>query len=51
MSMKIMAVSFRWYLISSVMRLNARICEEVDRMGLNPFWFGLRSSLAQGELC
>ena len=39
-SMKIMAASFWWFLISSMMRLRARICEYVDRRGLNPFWFG-----------
>ena len=49
MSVKIMAVSFWWLLISSMMRLRA--CEDVDSRGLNPFWFWLRSSLAQGELC
>ena len=45
-SMKIMAASFLWFLISSVMRIRARICEDVDRRGLNPVWFGskIRSS-------
>ena len=31
--------------------LRAGICEDVDRRGLNPFWFGLRSFLAQGKFC
>ena len=39
-SMKIMTASFLWFVISSSMRLRARICEYVDRRGLNPLWFG-----------
>ena len=37
-SMKIMTASFWWFLVSSMMRLKARICEDVDRRGVNPFW-------------
>ena len=48
-SMKIMAASFWWFLISSTMRLKARICEDVDRRGINAFWFGRDIFLAQGE--
>ena len=38
-SMKIMSASYWWFLISSMMRLRERICEDVDRRGVNPFWF------------
>ena len=41
-SMKIMAAFFWWFLIFLMMRLRARICDDVDRRGLNPFWFGRR---------
>ena len=41
-SMKIKAASFWWLLISSVMRLRARIREDADRRGLNPCWFGYK---------
>ena len=44
-SMKIMVASSWWFLISSMMRLRARICEDVDRRGLNPFWFGRKNFL------
>ena len=49
-SMKIMAASFWWFLISSMMRLRARICENVDRRGLNPFWFGHKIFSSSGRI-
>ena len=49
-SMKIMAASFWWFLISSMMRLRRRICKDVDRRGLNPFWFGRKILSSSGRI-
>ena len=49
-SMKIMAAFFRWFLISSTIRLRARFCEDVDRRGLNPFWFGREIFSSSGRI-
>ena len=49
-SMKIMAFSFWWFFISSMMRLRARICEDVDGRSLNPFWFGRKIFSSSGRI-
>ena len=49
-SIKIMAAPFWWFLISSMMRLRARICEDVDRRGIHPLWFGRKIFSSSGRI-
>ena len=48
--LKIMAGSFWWFLVSSMMRLRGRICDDVEHMGLNSFWLG-RKIFVDCKLC
>ena len=52
-SMKVMAASFWWFLIFSMLWKyfsRARICEDVDCRGLNPFWFGRKIFSCSGRI-